>query len=230
MTSDDSLRGLFLRNIRRAIEKAKASGATVFAVQRARREPIELELEALNLLLTLCEELHAKLGNTETNRDQMLAKLHGIDAAIERGWPGLLDAMVDPVAALDIIASPSKLADWRRRQPRAFFGKRSEPVAEDTLQALAQLEPRGWYVHEDTEESEPWAASNGDMTAIAPTPELLLRAIGMCSEGCPVVHIQADGRLACECNEPGGQTHEFACPLRPTNAAGYAYAVEVGQA
>jgi hypothetical protein len=255
MSSDDSLRGHFLRNIRRPIEKAKSIGATAFTVPRTRREAIELEIGDLELMLELAEEDRAKLVNTEINRDQMLGKLHAIYAAIERGWPGLLDAMVDPVAALDIIANPSKLADWRRSQPIEFsatqpgrgwigghgLSPEARPAPElrvpvvlptETMQALAVLEPRGWHVHEDAGEREPWAASNGDMTAIAPTPELLLRAISMCSaECCPVVHIQADGRLACECDNPEDpEHHDMMCPLSQRNTASYTYAAEVGQA
>jgi hypothetical protein len=117
---------------------------------------------------------------------------------------------------------------------RALLNQRREDhaiLSDGTLQGLALLEPRGWVVSNSAGSpgGVQWQADKGDMTAIATTPELLLRAIEMCSEDCPVVHIGADGRIQCECADDEGDEHSPYCPISRSNHASFTYAQEIGQ-
>jgi hypothetical protein len=121
---------------------------------------------------------------------------------------------------------------------RALLSKSTEQqatVADSTLEQLAVLEPRGWVVHQPASgidhglSTAHWQADKGDMTAIGPTPELLLRAIAMCSEDCPVVHIEPDGRVKCECEDDEGETHSPCCPLSRRHAKVTEYMQEIRQ-
>ena len=119
---------------------------------------------------------------------------------------------------------------------RALLKERREvqiitPALSDaTLQKLAVLEPRGWLVYSPSPATlQRCQADNGSMTAISPTPELLLRAIEMCSEDCPAVHIATDGKIQCECEDDDGEEHSAHCPLSRSNPKSFAYALEIGQ-
>jgi len=110
---------------------------------------------------------------------------------------------------------------------RALLNQRRESSAiheptvnAETLQNLAMLEPRGWAVYSPTPGLRRWQADKDEMTAIGPTSELLLRAVEMCSEDCPVVHIGADGKIKCECEDEEGEEHLHYCPLSRSNQIG----------
>ena len=117
-----------------------------------------------------------------------------------------------------------RITGWHLRallnQRRESSAIHEPTVNAETLQNLAMLEPRGWAVYSPTPGLRRWQADKDEMTAIGPTSELLLRAVEMCSEDCPVVHIGADGKIKCECEDEEGEEHLHYCPLSRSNQIG----------
>jgi hypothetical protein len=97
------------------------------------------------------------------------------------------------------------------------------PLGAFALEALP-----GWLV--DVPFVGRWVATNGDMQAIASTRQHVVEAALMCTAECPVVTMDANGRLVCECDEDDGETHDQNCPLSRGNLASYTYSVERGHA
>ena len=116
------------------------------------------------------------------------------------------------------------LLNQRRREDRAA-------KVESQARKFLDLEQLGWVMSNFASPVEDlqWQADKDSMTAIAPTPALLMRAIEMCSEDCPVVHIGADGKVKCECDDNEGDEHSPLCPLSRHNPKTFAYAQEIGQ-
>lgn len=203
MSAENSIRGLFLRTLRRRVEKAIKLGVAemrpVYPARAPKGERLELTTEELLGLLDLVDDLIAALAKPP----RAMICLGSDDAR----------ALVDGLAGLRL---------------KVDFAP--EPTTEDRERPAG---PRSWGVVWEPDgdgRRSAWVARSGEMVAAAPTQELLARAMGMCTVECPVVHIDADGRLRCECEDDDDSgDHDDSCPLHRHNAASYAYAQEIGQ-
>jgi hypothetical protein len=197
--------------LRRPVEKAKGKAT------------VSMDVADMEQLFKQVDEMAIELRRAIEARNIFEAALGRAESAVQQGWPGLVEEMGDVASAIGLISDARKLAEWQRRQP--IDG--SELVSRATLEQLAVLEPQGWRVLRNHQ--GPWQADNNNMTAVGSTPELMLRAIAMCTEECPVVHLCEDGKLKCECEEIDDSDHDQECPLSRHNHASFAYAQEIGQ-